>query len=52
MPDLLEETYASLGRQGYRPNAEDVRVWMKLCDGDGDGYVQLEDYEYFVIRSL
>ena len=41
-----------MGRKGYRPNQEDVRVWMKLCDGNGDGQVEYEEYEHFVVRSL
>jgi hypothetical protein len=24
---------------------------MKLCDGNGDGHVEYEEYEYFVVRS-
>jgi hypothetical protein len=24
---------------------------MKLCDGNGDGDVEYEEYEYFVVRS-
>jgi hypothetical protein len=32
----------SLGRKGYMPNEEDVRIWMKLCDGNGDGHVEYE----------
>ena len=30
--DLLRDTYAVLGRDGYEPSSEDVRTWMKLCD--------------------
>lgn len=52
VPQVLSETYETLGRKGYRPNEEDVRVWMKLCDGNGDGHVEYEQYEYFVVRSL
>jgi hypothetical protein len=40
--DLLSRTYETLGRKGYRPSEEDVKVWMKLCDGNGDGHVQYE----------
>lgn len=49
---LLAETYEVLGRKGYRPSEEDVRVWMRLCDGNGDGHVEYAEYEYFVARSL
>lgn len=52
VPELLAETYETLGRKGYRPNGEDVKVWMKLCDGNGDGHVEYEEYEYFVVRSM
>lgn len=40
VPDVLAETYEMLGRKGYRPSAEDVKVWLKMCDGDGDGHVE------------
>lgn len=50
--ELLAETYEVLGRKGYRPSEEDVRVWMRLCDGNGDGHVEYAEYEYFVARSL
>lgn len=39
VPQVLTETYETLGRKGYRPSNEDVAVWMKLCDGNGDGHV-------------
>ena len=29
----------------YEPTSEDVRVWMKMTDSDGDGKVTLQDYE-------
>ena len=52
VPDLLIETYKSMGVNNYSPTREDVRAWMDLTDLDGDGKVTLEDYEDFVIRSL
>lgn len=42
VPDLLGETYETLGRKGYRPNGEDVKVWMKLCDSNSDGHVEYD----------
>jgi Ca2+-binding EF-hand superfamily protein len=42
VPNVLTETYEVLGRHGYKPNEEDVRVWMKLCDSNGDGHVEYE----------
>lgn len=41
---LLGETYEVLGRKGYQPSAEDVRVWMRLCDGNADGHVEYAEY--------
>lgn len=52
VPQVLAETYETLGRKGYRPSNEDVTVWMKLCDSNGDGHVEYAEYEYFVVRSL
>jgi hypothetical protein len=52
VPVVLSKTYETLGRKGYKPNNEDVKVWMKLCDGNEDGHVEYEEYEYFVVRSL
>jgi hypothetical protein len=42
VPAVLSKTYECLGRKGYKPNQEDVKVWMKLCDGNGDGHVEYE----------
>jgi len=41
---LLTETYSALGRKGYYPSEEDVNVWMKLCDTNGDGHVEEAEY--------
>ena len=51
IPDLLRETYRNMG-VSYEPTGEDVRVWMKMTDSDGDGKVTLQDYEQLVLRSL
>lgn len=37
--DLLTDTYAVLGREGYQPSRDDISAWMKLCDVNGDGRV-------------
>ena len=37
--DLLSDTYAVLGREGYVPSRDDVSAWMKLCDVNNDGRV-------------
>jgi Ca2+-binding EF-hand superfamily protein len=50
--DLLRDTYAVLGREGYNPSREDVKTWMKLCDVNQDGKVEFQEYEYFVVKSL
>lgn len=50
--ELLRDTYAVLGREGYNPSPEDVKTWMKLCDVNQDGKVEYQDYEYFVVKSL
>jgi hypothetical protein len=42
VPIVLSKTYETLGRKGYKPNEEDVRVWMKLCDANGDDHVEFE----------
>lgn len=52
VPDLLTDTYAVLGREGYEPTSDDVQAWMKLCDVNKDGKVEFQDYEYFVVKSL
>lgn len=52
VPQLLIETYKSMGVNNYQPTNEDVKAWMDLTDTDNDGLVSLEDYEDFVIRSL
>lgn len=52
VPQLLIETYKSMGVNNYQPTQEDVKAWMDLTDTDNDGMVTLEDYEDFVIRSL
>lgn len=50
--DLLKDTYAVLGREGYEPSPDDVKTWMKLCDVNQDGKVEFQEYEYFVVKSL
>lgn len=52
VPNLLTDTYAVLGRQGYIPSRQDVQTWMKLCDVNQDGKVEFQEYEYFVVKSL
>ena len=51
VPNLLSETYKSLGKS-FLATEEDVKSWMKLADGDGDGQVTLEEYERSIIRAL
>jgi len=36
----------------YEPTYEDVLIWIKMTDSDGDGRVTLEDYENLVLKSL
>ncbi len=36
----------------YEPTQEDVLIWIKMTDSDGDGRVTLEDYENLVLKSL
>ena len=52
VPQLLIETYKTMGVNNYNPTQEDVKAWMSLTDLDEDGKVTLEDYEDFVVRSL
>lgn len=52
VPQLLIETYKTMGVNNYNPTSEDVKAWMSLTDLDEDGKVTLEDYEDFVVRSL
>lgn len=40
--DLLRDTYAVLGREGYNPSRDDVQTWMKLCDVNQDGKVEYQ----------
>jgi len=44
-------TYELFGRKSFAPSKEDVKVWMKLCDRNKDGVVDLEDYKYFLQRT-
>ena len=44
VPEILSETYEALGREGYWPSEDDVKVWMKLCDGNDDGHVEYDEY--------
>lgn len=37
--NLLTDTYAVLGREGYEPTEDDIMAWMKLCDVNNDGRV-------------
>lgn len=34
------------------PTQEDIDSWMAMTDLDGDGKVNLEDYERLIITSL
>jgi Ca2+-binding EF-hand superfamily protein len=36
----------------YNPTQEDIDSWMAMTDLDGDGKVNLEDYERLIIASL
>lgn len=36
----------------YNPTKEDIDSWMAMTDLDGDGKVNLEDYERLIIASL
>lgn len=36
----------------YEPTREDIDSWMAMTDLDGDGKVNLEDYERLIINSL
>ncbi len=36
----------------YDPTQEDIESWMAMTDRDGDGKVNLEDYELLIIDSL
>ena len=51
IPELLKETYSLLGMT-YNPTQEDIDSWMAMTDLDGDGKVNLEDYERLIIASL
>ncbi|KAM3144417.1 hypothetical protein pb186bvf_003581 [Paramecium bursaria] len=52
VPQLLKETYKTMGMDNYEPTEEDVTIWIEMTDSDGDGKVTLEDYEQLVLRSL
>lgn len=41
-----------MGIQNVNITEEDVRIWMKMVDTDGDGQVSLSEYEDVVIKSL
>lgn len=36
----------------HEPTQEDVTSWMQMTDLDGDGLVNLQDYERLIISSL
>ena len=36
----------------FNPTQEDIDSWMQMTDLDGDGKVNLEDYERLIISSL
>lgn len=38
-PKAMAETYELLGTKNFKPTAEDIRIWMKLCDKNKDGVV-------------
>ena len=33
-------------------NDEDIRIFMKICDKDGDGKLSYKEYEKFIIRAM
>jgi Ca2+-binding EF-hand superfamily protein len=51
IPDLIKETYSMMGMD-YNPTKEDIDSWMAMTDLDGDGKVNLEDYERLILASL
>jgi hypothetical protein len=48
---VLSETYELFGKRSFNPSAEDVKIWMKLCDKNKDSLVEWADYEYFLLRT-
>lgn len=52
VPNLMVETYKTMGMNNYAPSREDVRSWMAMSDSNRDGRVSLQEYEELIIRSL
>ena len=49
---MLINAYKQIGKYGYEPTKEDVKVWMIMADENQDGKVSLDEYENLVIKSL
>ena len=52
IPNLMIETYKSMGINNYAPSKEDIRSWLAMGDTNKDGKVSLQEYEELIIRSL
>lgn len=52
IPNLMIQTYKSMGMDNFAPTRDDIKSWMQMSDTNRDGRVSLEEYEALIIRSL